>query len=130
MSQRSPIRAKRPSLSLRHFSRILKPFRAYAIQSRTRVADDRLLINGDWISIEPFSTFDLIDVHPDEPNGANALRVGGEVVYATAFPRTRERLEQRGLCLRSVDVSEIAKAEGALTCCSLIFDSDPAMAIG
>ena len=87
----------------------------------TRVADDCLLINRDWISIEPFSTFDLINVHPDEPNGANALRVGGEVVYATAFPRTRERLEQRGLCLRSVDVSEIAKAEGALTCCSLIF---------
>ena len=87
----------------------------------TRVADDRLLINRDWISIEPFSTFDLIDVHPDEPYGANALRVGAEVVYATSFPRTRERLEQRGLCLRSVDVSEIAKAEGALTCCSLVF---------
>jgi len=87
----------------------------------TRVADDRLLINRNWISIEPFSTYDLIDVHPDEPNGANALRVGGEVVYATSFPRTRERLVQSGLCLRSVDVSEIAKAEGALTCCSLVF---------
>jgi len=87
----------------------------------TRVADDRLLINRNWISIEPFSTFDLIDVHPDEPNGANALRVGGEVVYATSFPRTLERLEQSGLSVRSVDVSEIAKAEGALTCCSLIF---------
>jgi dimethylargininase len=87
----------------------------------TLVADDRLLINRDWLSIEPFSAFDLIDVHPDEPYGANALRVGGEVVYAASFPRTRERLEQSGLCLRSVDVSEIAKAEGALTCCSLIF---------
>ena len=87
----------------------------------TRVADDCLLINRDWISIEPFSTFDFIDVHPDEPYGANALRVGGEVVYAASFPRTRERLERSGLCLRSVDVSEIAKAEGALTCCSLVF---------
>jgi dimethylargininase len=87
----------------------------------TLVAEDRLLINRDWISTEPFSTFDLIDVHPEEPHGANALRVGGQVVYATSFPRTRERLEQIGLCLRTVDVSEIAKAEGALTCCSLIF---------
>jgi dimethylargininase len=87
----------------------------------TRVADDRLLINRDWISIESFSAFDFIDVHPTEPYGANALSVGGEVVYATSFPRTRERLEQRGLLVRSVDVSEIAKAEGALTCCSLIF---------
>ena len=87
----------------------------------TRVADDRLLINREWLSIEPFSAFELVDVHPDEPYGANALLVGGEVVYATSFPRTRERLEARGVRVRVIDVSEIAKAEGALTCCSLIF---------
>lgn len=87
----------------------------------TRVADDRLLINREWISTEPFSAFDLIDVHPAEPYGANALLVGGEVVYATSFPRTRERLEAREVRLRAIDVSEIAKAEGALTCCSLVF---------
>ena len=89
----------------------------------TALADDLLLVNRDWVSIEPFSTVELIDVHPDEPSGANALRVGGEVVYAASFPRTRERLERRGLRVRAVDVSEIAKAEGAITCCSLIFSA-------
>ena len=87
----------------------------------TALADDLLLINRAWVSIGPFSTFDLVDVDPDEPSGANALRVGGDVVYAASFPRTRERLERRGLRVRSVDVSEIAKAEGAITCCSLVF---------
>ena len=87
----------------------------------TRVADDRLLINREWLSIEPFSAFELVDVHPDEPYGANALLVGGEVVYATSFPRTRARLEACEVRVRAIDVSEIAKAEGALTCCSLIF---------
>ena len=91
----------------------------------TALADDLLLINRDWVPTETFSTFDLIDVDPNEPSGANALRVGGEVIYAASFPRTRERLERRGLRVRSVDVSEIAKAEGAITCCSLIFRPKP-----
>ena len=34
--------------------------------------------------------------------------------------RTRERLERRGFAPAIVDVSELAKAEGAVTCCSLI----------
>jgi dimethylargininase len=41
-------------------------------------------------------------------------------VYGAAYPRTRERLDARGLAVRAVDVSELAKAEGAVTCCSLI----------
>ena len=41
--------------------------------------------------------------------------------YASTFPRTLERLERRGYAVTTVDVSEIAKAEGAVTCCSLIF---------
>jgi dimethylargininase len=39
---------------------------------------------------------------------------------AASAPRTRARLEGCGLNVRAVDISEIAKAEGALTCCSLI----------
>jgi dimethylargininase len=40
------------------------------------------------------------------------------------FPLTLARLERRGLQVSAVDVSEVAKAEGAVTCCSLIFESE------
>jgi dimethylargininase len=53
--------------------------------------------------------------------GANIVRVGAGHLYASTFPRTLERLERRGYAVTTVDVSEIAKAEGAVTCCSLIF---------
>ena len=43
---------------------------------------------------------------------ANALLVGDTVIYPAAFPRTRARLEQRGLRVKTVDVDELAKAEG------------------
>jgi len=43
------------------------------------------------------------------------------VIYPASFPKTRERLEAAGIAVRVLDVSELQKAEGAVTCCSLIF---------
>ena len=47
-----------------------------------------------------------------------------DLVYPASFPKTRLLLESKGIKVRVVDVSELQKAEGALTCCSLIFDKD------
>lgn len=84
----------------------------------TRVADDALLINREWIDATPFSELTLIDV--EEPFGANALLIGSTVVYPAAFPKTRAKLEARGIDVRTVEMKELAKAEGGVTCCSLL----------
>jgi dimethylargininase len=89
----------------------------------TALSDDRLLLNGEWVAPEHFPSFGLVEVDALEPRAANIVRVYGELVYTNAFPRTRERIERAGLSVRTVDVSELAKAEGAVTCCSLIFGS-------
>jgi dimethylargininase len=86
----------------------------------TAIADDTLLINRDWAPSEPFRMFRLLDVDLAEPTGANALRLHDRVIYPTTFPRTRARLEGQGMHVVDVDLSELAKAEGAVTCCSLI----------
>jgi dimethylargininase len=65
--------------------------------------------------------FDFVPVHPNEPSGANALRVAGRVIYSASFPETLERLGGRGLAVTAIDNSEVEKAEGAVTCCSLVF---------
>lgn len=88
----------------------------------TAVAPDTLLINREWAPADAFDGFALIDVDPGEPPAANALLVGDRILYPTAFRRTRERLEAHGVQVRTVDVSELAKAEGAVTCCSLVFE--------
>jgi dimethylargininase len=87
----------------------------------TSVADDALLINREWVRESELAGFDLVEIHPAEPFGANALRVDDRVIFAEAFPRTRERMERRGIRVDTVDVSELAKAEGGVTCCSIIF---------
>jgi dimethylargininase len=89
----------------------------------TEVDDGLLLIQKEWVDADAFSNLDCIEVDPLEPHAANALRVGAEIVYPTDYPRTAARLRDSGLRLRLVDVSELAKAEGAVTCCSLIWDA-------
>jgi dimethylargininase len=88
----------------------------------TAVGHNVLLMNPQWVPAEPFAAFDRIDVHPGEPAAANALQIGDHTIYTSTFPRTLERMQARGLRTRCVEASEVAKAEGALTCCSLVFE--------
>jgi len=87
----------------------------------TRVGEETLLINRSWVDAKSFQCKGFIEVDPGEPYAANALLVGGELIYPAIFPKTCRRLEDRGYPVKVVDVSELQKAEGAVTCCSLIF---------
>jgi len=88
----------------------------------TLVREDTLLISRSWVDTKPFGSKEYIDIDPTEPFAANALLVSGELVYPTIFPKTLRRLKDKGISVRVVDVSELQKAEGAVTCCSLIFE--------
>lgn len=89
----------------------------------TLVAPGLLLINPVWVDRRLFEDMDWVVVDPAEPHGANAVLVDQRVIYPESFPRTRERLLGRGLELLTVDMSETEKAEGGVTCCSLLFQA-------
>jgi dimethylargininase len=110
---------------------ILEPFGYTVVQTEVRgclhlksavTALDQatLLVNRSWIDPGAFGGFMLVEVSPEEPSAANVLRLGDRVIAARAFPRTADRIAARGLRVELVDASELAKAEGAVTCCSLI----------
>ena len=86
----------------------------------TSVDDHTLLINKNWVELSHFKNFNLIEVDPGEPFAANCLSIDGSIIFPAAFPKTRARLEEAGYKVLTIDVSELAKAEGAVTCCSLI----------
>jgi dimethylargininase len=91
----------------------------------TVLSDEALVINRAWVPAVQFQAYQLVDVDPAEPFGANALRIGDSAIYPAAYPRTRARLEALGVPVVDVDVSELIKAEGAVTCCSLVFATHP-----
>jgi len=88
----------------------------------TELADGLLLLNPAWVSAGAFTGCDHVAVDPREPHAANALRLAGQVIFASQYPRTRDLLLARGLVLACLDYDELAKAEGGVTCCSLILD--------
>ncbi|HTP11668.1 MAG TPA: arginine deiminase-related protein [Anaerolineae bacterium] len=87
----------------------------------TQVSEDTLLINSAWVDRSIFGDMKFIEVDESEPSAANAVWIDDAVIYPSSFPKTQRRLEEAGLHLRIVDATEVAKAEGAVTCCSLIF---------
>ena len=89
----------------------------------TAPRDDTLLVQPRWIDASGFPGFRIIEVDPDEEHGANVLRIGDTLVMPDNFPRTRKRLEDVGFAVVTVDVSELQKAEGATTCCSVVFEA-------
>lgn len=88
----------------------------------TDVGEGLLLLNPTWVSPAVFAACEAVPVDEGEPHAANALRVGGAVVFPAEFPRTRDRLIARGLNVATTECGELAKAEGAVTCCSLVFE--------
>ena len=88
----------------------------------TYIGRTTLLANRAWFDTKPFSGFEWMDVAPEEPHAANALLIGGTVIFPSSFPRTHARLEARGFHVAPLDISELQKAESGLTCSSLLFD--------
>ena len=84
------------------------------------IGNDTILVNRSWIDGERFRRFQLLDVPDEESAAANALLIKNVVIIPASFPKTRALLEERGFRVRTIDLSELQKAEAGVTCGSLI----------
>jgi dimethylargininase len=82
--------------------------------------DGRLLVNPDWLAPEALNGFELVRVPDAEPDAANLALVGGRVCLPAAHPRTADLVRRLGFEVETVDLSEFAKAEGCVTCLSIL----------
>lgn len=89
----------------------------------TGLGEGGVVINPAWVDAAAFADYDVVEADPREPFAANALTVGEAVVYSSHHPRTRDRLVAAGHRVVEVDASELAKAEGGVTCCSILFEA-------
>jgi dimethylargininase len=86
----------------------------------TFIPPDILLANPAWVDAKVFDARTVIEVDDDEPFAANTLTLQGVTLMSAACVRTGQRLREAGLTTRALDVSELQKAEAALTCMSLM----------
>jgi dimethylargininase len=87
----------------------------------TALDAETLLANRAWLDPAPLRAFRIIDVPSEEPWAANVLAVRGQLWAHAGYPRSLERLDHLGYAVIPVDISEFVKAEGALTCKSLLW---------
>jgi dimethylargininase len=83
------------------------------------IGGQTLLVNREWVDATAFAGYDLIDVR--EPWAADVLALGNVVLIPDGFPKTQAELERWGFAVRTIDVSELQKAEAGVTCMSVIF---------
>ncbi len=87
------------------------------------VAPSTLLVDPAHIDPRAFGGLRTVSVADEESAAANALRVRGQVLLSSGCSRTGKRLAAMGIEVIEVDNTELAKAEGGLTCCSLLVTS-------
>jgi dimethylargininase len=70
---------------------------------------------------EHLKGYDLIVTEDAEAYAANTLLVNDHLLMPAGFPNIRRRLEPLGFKIIELEVSEVRKMDGGLTCMSLRF---------
>lgn len=87
----------------------------------TRAGPQTLVANPSWVDPALLPGWEIVPVDPREPAAANVLWLGDSTIVAEAFVRTNAALARSpDLRLIPVPASELAKAEGGVTCCCLV----------
>jgi dimethylargininase len=88
----------------------------------TALPDGRLLVNPNWLETAALEAFQYLPIPSEEPWAADILSIGHTVCMAANHPRTADLVNKQGFPVEVIDLSEFAKAEGGVTCLSLVFD--------
>lgn len=81
----------------------------------------RVLLAEGTIDAEVFSGLELVFVHAEEAAAANVVALGDLVLVAAGFPRVAATLGALGYAVVPIAADELRKADGALTCLSLLW---------
>ena len=85
------------------------------------LGDERLIVTPALADHPAFARFEKLLVEAEEEYAANTLWINGTLLHPAGFPRTCAKLEKLGLPLIELEVSEVRKMDGGLTCMSLRF---------
>jgi dimethylargininase len=98
---------------------ILVPSGLHLKSSVSYIGNHTLLVTSSLASHPAFTGYMKILLDPDEQVAANTLLVNGTLLVPKGFPKTYSRLFRSGVPIIELDVSEVQKMDGGLTCMSL-----------
>lgn len=91
----------------------------------TYIGDNTLVAVPGWFDMKSFDVKNVIYTCEGEQGAANCLRIPNHLLILDGFPKTEDSLrrfaQNNGLQIHPLETSEFAKADGALTCMSLLW---------
>jgi dimethylargininase len=85
------------------------------------IDQETILLADESLSPQLFPGIEILRVPKEETYAANAVACGSHVVCAAEYPRTIDLLAAAGHAPRPVPTTEVRKADGSLTCQSLLW---------
>lgn len=85
------------------------------------IGKNTLLITERFAGRDEFKGYDKIILDKTEEYAGNTLLINDCLITPKGFPNTMKKLEATGLDIIELDVSEVRKMDGGLTCMSLRF---------
>lgn len=82
---------------------------------------NRMLVIDEVKNLKSFAGYELIHVRPEEAYAANCVLINDRVLIASGFPALQRQLEQLNYETVALDMSELRKMDGGLSCLSLRF---------
>ena len=83
--------------------------------------NNNLVVAGELISKVEFADFNHIEIDESERYAANCVWINDFVLMATGFPQSSKKIAALGYSVIELDVSELRKLDGGLSCLSLRF---------
>ena len=83
-----------------------------------------LLISPERVETSAFKYFKWIEVEERDSYAANCLALGNRVIMPAGFQKVKEKIRQYGFETIELEMSEFEKADGGVTCLSLIISSE------
>ncbi len=84
------------------------------------LGNNTIVLNPKMVDDSHFNGFKKIIVDPKESYAANCLAIGDNVILPKGFPKLTETLSNQGWKPLPISMSEFEKADGGVTCLSLI----------
>lgn len=85
------------------------------------IGNDTILVTSELAGNRAWEAYHKIIVDPQEQYAANTLWVNDNLLVPARFPRTTAKIKTLGLPVHELEITEMQKMDGGLTCLSLRF---------
>lgn len=85
------------------------------------LGNNHMVVAGEFIEHPAFESYEKIVISKEDEYSANCIRVNDYVIIPSGFPKTKQKFMDAGYETIELDMSEVQKHDGGLSCLSLRF---------